>query len=473
MKLGGLMEAKKYIGSIFLLLQLIYAVHAEPITDLDNQLRFISKNLQESTGAIFQTLVQHSDIFAHFPTRDNRIKLIAGDDQSMQATIVAQAKQSYPLMHSKVLTLIDAFLRLKKEHGSAIEKAVYASMTRESFIDRLLIKRPLMFMNPDDTYMLRDGAKGSGGFEAIGTTQEKQPLILVNYLSYDEMQIAALIGASTPTYFINNGSRNNRGIKAAKGTYEQEGVYCGLVGARFEKPGYMEWQHILVSPVRDIDMQKNNSIFSLWAALYDIAFPTYQQARSDRAGRYIPITIQGQECFFDTVIYKERMRLVIEPFLLDAQRRGIARHKKVYVHAVGLGLGVWQLLPQQAQLMLDVYADILQKRTLSEIADIDFSWFPSNSSLQGIKNGERFTAGHNNITIHFSQRNPVDRLVGLDSGKLLVAQYAWDGNAYPGNEYWSGALNASGDPAAACCSTIAELQNPAINPYFRASNMPQ
>jgi len=52
-----------------------------------------------------------------------------------------------------------------------------------------------------------------------------------------------------------------------------------------------------------------------------------------------------------------------------------------------------------------------------------------------------------------------------DKTKLLVAMYAWDGNSLPGNEYWMGKnyLNLSSDPATACASSIAELQNPYIN----------
>ena len=122
--------------------------------------------------------------------------------------------------------------------------------------------------------------------------------------------------------------------------------------------------------------------------------------------------------------------------------------------------------------MLQVYADIIRSRNLSFIADIDFSWFPEQySTCGGVGNLQLFKTASNSIMIHFSKRNPADLLTGQDAGKLLVAMYAWDGNAYPGNEYWNKLFTASGDPAAACCSTIAELQNPLINAAVSAANL--
>lgn len=46
---------------------------------------------------------------------------------------------------------------------------------------------------------------------------------------------------------------------------------------------------------------------------------------------------------------------------------------------------------------------------------------------------------------------------------IITAMYPWDGNAFPGNEFWLGYTKASMDPAAASCSTIGFVQNSEIN----------
>jgi hypothetical protein len=369
-------------------------------------------------------------------------------------------------MHHKVLKLIEDFLAYKKSEGSVVEKNLYKTMSRQEFIGRLLSKRPLMFMNANDDYLLKNGTRGNGGFEKIGTNEEKSPLVLKDYLSYDEMQSAALIGVSVPTYFINNGNRQNKGIKAKEGEFEEQGILVGLVGARFEKPGFMEWQHVIITKQRDTDLREKNKLMDIWSRFYNKKFQTYAEVVADTSARYLKY---GAQSYFDTEVYKERMKMVVEPFLLDAHRRGVKQKKKVYVHAVGLGLGVWKVLQEQTNLLLNVYEEVIRSidNNLSQISDIDFNWFPADAHLGGVKNGEIFTAPHNvKIKVHFSKRDPAEKLQGENAGKLLMAQYAWDGNSYPGNEYWIGALTASGDPAAACCSTIAELQNPYINSYL-------
>lgn len=426
----------------------------------------------------FSDLHYRSKIFSHkipLPTQANTISALGVDDKKQQE-IAHQAQTTYPLLHLQVKTLINDFLSYKRAFGSKKEKELYATMNLASFIDRLLKKRPLMFMTPSDLYLLRTKEKGHGGFETIGTDQERSPLILNDYLSYDEMQISALLGVSVPTYFINDGARENRAIPGKSDTYEPKGVYIGLVGARFEKPGLMEWQHIIITPKQNTadngyGLTRNyieNNHLTMWSKLYGLKLPTFQEAQADTSGRYI--YCDGN--YFDSEIYKKRIQLVIEPFLCDAHERARKQGKKAYVYTVGLGLGVWKKIDKQANLMLDAYADSIRKHNLSEIADLEFGFFPPYAqSCGGITHGKKFITNCNNITIRFSTRNPATKLEGSDNGKLLVACYAWDGNAYPGNEYWDGNLTASGDPAAACCSTIAELQNPEINRAVSGSNI--
>jgi hypothetical protein len=206
---------------------------------------------------------------------------------------------------------------------------------------------------------------------------------------------------------------------------------------------------------------KRNFLLTLWEEFYGLTFASFDEAKADTSGRYLKLPDNN---YFDTAVYKKRMAAIIEPFLFDANERAKTHSKKAYVHVVGLGLGAWQKLNAQGTLLAEVYADILSKHSFPFIADIDFSWFPKEvTSIGGVNNNKIFNAGANNIVIHFSKRNPAELLSGPNKGKLLVAQYAWDSNSYPGNEYWLGALSATGDPAAASCSTIPELQNPEIN----------
>jgi len=455
--------------------QLEQVVNPDARTTNENVQRIQDGDILISDTA-FQALLNRSAEFerrVRFPTVSNRIAVIAGKDVQKQQRIVEHANGTYLLVHQAVYKLIDEFLAYKKSHGTAIEKALYKTMTTESFIERLVKKRPLMFMNPLDDYLLRDGkTRGIAyqAFELIGTSQEKAPFILSDYLSYDEMAIAALLGVSVPTFFINDGDRSNKGKIGDQGTFAQEGIYIGLVGGRFEKAGLMEWRHMVITQSQNTldhgyGLHNNNVPDSLgmWENFYNITFPTFEEAQKDTSGRYLKIV---SDRYLDTVVYQRRMRAVVEPFLCDANERAKRAGKKAYVHAVGLGTGVWAIHTSQNKLLVEVFAQVLKEHTLTYISDINFSWFNGVSDCNGVRDKGLFTFNRNKIVIYFSKRNPAASLNGIDAGKLLVACYAWDGNAYPGNEYWVGALSASGDPAAICCSTLGELQNPEINDFL-------
>jgi len=311
-------------------------------------------------------------------------------------------------------------------------------------------------------------------------------------MTYDEIAISALIGVSVPTFFINKGGRTNQG--KLEDDRQDFGIYVALIGARFEKREKMESMHMLVTESTNknhgygLDADRNShqaKLLNIWAEFYDMkleenyyGFPSFEEVKaaldpppeSENQPQAKPpiwaknfVTHQpnsySPNIYINSEIYMKRIELSIEPFLEEANIRAKDWGKKAYIHAIGLGLGVWQICPMQAQWMYEVYRKLLIEGNYMDIAVVDFSWFPTVGDPGEIK-----TKGGNTIKIVFSRREPAQKLD--DPEHLLVAMYAWDGNSYPGNEYWKGMLHASGDPAAACCSTIAELQNPEINYDF-------
>jgi hypothetical protein len=198
-----------------------------------------------------------------------------------------------PVADTRVRSLLENFLEIKCGSGSAIEREVYAGMDVNGLLDRMLTKRPLVFCERHDSFVLRSGERGRGGFDEIGgeTDTGMAPFTLRELQSYDEMCLSALIGISVPTHFINEGGRRNHGVYGQVATFEAKGVLIGLAGARFERPGKMEWRHMLVS--REQNTSANGyghqrggapaggeqALLQMWARFYQLPhLPTYAHA---------------------------------------------------------------------------------------------------------------------------------------------------------------------------------------------------
>jgi len=446
-----------------------------------------TSDLIQTSKSFFENANKHANNQLK-ETRANSIENLIKSGAATREQIAEDAKNTHPIAHTETRQLIQDFLDHKRANGSEVEKKLYANMTPEAYLqERAIGKRPLMFMGAMDSYILRDGTNvpqgDSAGWQKVGTNQESGKLLLRDYNSYDEMQINALIGIRTPTHFINNGRRNNFAQKDIEGSYEKRGVLVGLVGCRFEKPGLMDYQHMVITREQNTvangygpngDAQKAQNMAHFAKQYRQPHFPSFEEAEreynANPNGKYLQITDKnGETMYFNKEVYKERMRMVIEPFLNDANQQAKEQGKMAYVHAVGLGLGAWAHINgvkcdnELGKLQVEVYNELLRNNTYPNIGNVNFSWFPDGAkgNLDNTKIG--------NTDIVFSKRNPADPLTGNDAGKLLVAQYAWDGNSAAHNEYWAGQLNNSGDPAAGCCSTSPELSNPDINKRLKTA----
>ena len=412
------------------------------------------------------------------PVKHNSCASLVEEQHKPSETIVEYANLTQPIIDGSILKLILEFLHFKREHGSPIEQSLYKDISTDAFITRLLLKRPFAFLGSKDHYLLRNGDSGNGGFENIGSVNEKSPLILTDYLSYDEMQLSALLCVATPSYLINNGKKNNQGVLGKPGTFQESGLIIGMVGTRCEVPERNEYAHMLITPKQNTTLKgygKDSSSelkrqHAHWAKFYsqgnndDFYFPSFQEAIKDKSGKY---AIISENKLLNVAVYKQRLKAVIAPFLISANEYGSIMHKEVYIEVGRLGLGSWAVAPSiQTPLQLEVYAELLSELSLHHIKTINFGRFlpEGESILHDLITKHQITKANPHLKIQCIEREPAQKLPPEDENKLLVINYAWDGNSYPGNEYWLNMLSASTDPATACYTQIAELQNPLINP---------
>jgi hypothetical protein len=376
----------------------------------------------------------HDNLVIKPPTTAN---LIRNFDPQI---INADAKGTRIIVHHGFPKLVDQFLALKRAHGSTYEKSLYSRIqTWEEEVSRLITKRPLTFMNGNDFTVLRDGTtiyNGADEWDRNGTAaqQKNEYLTLEEYLSYDEVMLSSLIGVSGSSYFINDGNRYNCAIPGKPGTFQERGIIVGLVGARFERQGRMDSVFVLGSESRHQDPR----VTTLFESFFGVA-------RSGMAT-------------FDKDVYMARIRITAEMFLLEANERAKEKDQKAYAYVVGLGLGVWQFDQNQPSSYMDTFAAALDSLSLPHISTLEFAWIDFPPQCEYVT----AIARKQGINVIFSRRNPAEK---LNTDELLVLSYAWDGNAFPGNEYWEGSLCGSGDPAAACMSTIPELHNSLVNPF--------
>jgi flagellar motor protein MotB len=401
-----------------------------------------------------------------FNTLDNRIEKLLLSSKYKYQEVERMATETCPVFDSQVFGLVSAFLRHKRTHGTRCERHMYANMSCETLIVRLLTLRPIVFYTADDVYVLPSLAKGKGGFEAI----QDNPEILKTLISYDEMCISALLTMFVPTYFINSGSRTNNGIKqphsTSAPTYEKRGIMVGMVGARFEKPGmYMESRFMIVhanystvengygpsafhssphtpspgtgtqSPAAaNTHTAKAADFLRLWAEFYGVTyFPTYDEVAElesrdhETFSKYF-VRIAEKE-YFNVVVYKRRMRMIVAPFLREANARARELNVTACCVCVGLGMGVWLRFDEQQTYLLDVYAELLSSpEEYTHISDLCFNYlgdeFTHSQRFADILASSTSTT-KSHIRVRFMRDDPI-MYVGPD--KLLVVQYAWDGN---------------------------------------------
>lgn len=268
------------------------------------------------------------------------------DDIKTKEKLVKMARETRPFMATEIWDLLEDYMDFMK-NLSHIEgrnyKVVYENLSKEDFVKRLLFKRPIVFYRKDDLFLMRYHGQEmkintNCAYKVAKILDPLPDLVpyLREYISYDENLLSSLIGMSSPTYYFNIGA--GRSGSKAKQPHIDEGILCGIVGARNSKKSYME--HRFVFPRNDNSHINCHLSDSFWIKkVYKDAFPQgiipTINAIYENKELYKSIYIDG----INEVYLEKRLMLSVIPFIREAISRGIENNRNVFCSVPPIGAG--------------------------------------------------------------------------------------------------------------------------------------
>ena len=370
-----------------------------------------------------------------------------------------------------------------------------------AFYKRLIEKRPKAFYGSNDAITDRvDFPRYING-----------DLNLPEYVGYSEIEFGAMLQVFGATQFINDGGRGNQGKKSnqgkkrvddqvanagnsgngyVSGAHEKFGYISAIVGMRLETPDpAMERLHVIEGErekaIQQYNSSKGTNEKGDFARMRNVKIDFveghqliwdqfYKQNSQQKGGSSTEAGVA-----FNDEVAKQRLYISYKKFLAESIANAQQDEKKAHIRITGCGDGVWannqgaKVKSAIGKAVRKAFDELKQKSQISAIEFCEFvgtayyTAFTENppdkekpfDDVKIVSSGAKFSD-----ELTEDEKKSGDKETALET--VLCVNFAWDGGSYVGNEYWDGLLSASGDPAAACCSSIAISMNPEINPQF-------
>lgn len=405
-------------------------------------------------------------------------------------SLIEMAETTRPFIAKEIWDLLEQFMSFMKnlpDLEGENYRAVYSNMTAAGLVKRLLTKRPIVFLNSTDENILRENPlslrSGKDKWNNVARNLEYVQAgwpYLQEYISYDEMTLSALVNMSTPTYFVSDGSLRNA-FEEPRSPYILQGILCGLIGARLEKNGFMEHRFVFPRDKNNLTFDDVHLADGFWINnVYSKAFPEGKIPTLDNIKNnpdlYRDIYVNG----INVVYLKKRLSLSVIPFIEEAANRGFEKTQKIIASVPSIGAGVWRGIVDTKTILNLIVTTVLEyldnnfdieklsylEAMFLPVVDNDlYSKYSPQKQIKSVRaNATSIEVKFDGkVLMIFNQRRFVAQTLPEQfRSSLVVAGYAWDGNSYPGNEYWIGSFG-SFDPQAILCSLLGQFQNPEVN----------